>query len=103
MLSVAEWGFEVTGHRLALDLLEAWRGTAGACREAAVTRRLADLAAHGGPATVEQIVVALTALADTFLELYADTAATPVGWILRETAELTLAERPVDLGGGPAH
>jgi hypothetical protein len=91
MLCVTECGVELTSHRLALDLLEAWRGTAGACRPAAVTRRLADLAARGsGPATVEQIVVALTALADAFLELYADTAATPVSWILRETAELTL-------------
>ena len=94
MLCVAEWGVEATGHRLALHLPEAWRGTAGARREAAVTRRLADLAAHGGPAAVEQIVVALTALADTFLELYADTAAAPVGWILRETAELTLGDGP---------
>jgi hypothetical protein len=27
---------------------------------------------------------------DAFLELYADTAATPESWILREAAELTL-------------
>ena len=94
MLCVTDWSVEVTGHRLALELLEAWRGTAGARREVAVARRLADLAAHGGPATVEQIVVGLTALADTFLELYADTAAAPVGWILRETAELTLDDGP---------
>lgn len=94
MLSVTEWGVEAADHRLALDLLEAWRGTVGARRPAAVTRRLADLAEHGGPATVEQIVVALTALADTFLELYADSAAAPIGWILRETAELVLDDGP---------
>src|SRR5580693_4586086 len=63
MLCVTECGVEVTSHRLALDLLEAWRGAAGARRPAAVTRRLADQAACGSPATVEQIVVALTALA----------------------------------------
>lgn len=50
MLCVTECGVEVTSHRLALDLLEAW--------------------------------------------LYADTAATPVSWILRETAELTLDDGP---------
>lgn len=94
MLSVTECGVDVTSHRLALDLLEAWRGAAGTRREGAVTRRLADLAASGSPATVEQIVVALTALADAFLELYADTAAAPVSWILRETAELTLDDGP---------
>jgi hypothetical protein len=94
MLCVTECGVDVTSHRLALDLLEAWRGTAGARRSAVVSRRLADLAASGSPATVEQIVVALTALADTFLELYADTAATPVSWILRETAELTPGDGP---------
>lgn len=94
MLSVTEWGVETTSHRLALDLLEAWRGTAGARRPAAVTRRLASQAAHGGPATMEQIVVGLTALADMFLELYAASAATPVGWVLRETAELTLEDGP---------
>lgn len=94
MLCVTECGVEVTSHRLGLDLLEAWRGAAGARRPAAVKRRLADQAASGSPATVEQIVVALTALADMFLELYADTAATPVSWILRETAELTLDDGP---------
>jgi hypothetical protein len=94
MLCVAEWGVEVTSHRLALDLLEAWRGTSDERRQAAVTRRLADLAAHGGPATLEQVVVALTALAGTFLELYADCAATPVGWVLRETAELSVDGGP---------
>jgi hypothetical protein len=94
MLCVTECRVEVTSHRLALDLLEAWRGAAGARRPAAVTRRLADQVACGSPATVEQIVVALTALADSFLELYADTAATPVSWILRETAELTLDDGP---------
>jgi hypothetical protein len=93
MLCVTERGVDVTSHRLALDLLEAWRGAAGTRRGAAVTRRLADLAASGGPATAEQIVVALTALADTFLELYADCAAAPVGWVLRE-AELTLDDGP---------
>lgn len=94
MLSVTECGVDVTSHRLALDLLEAWRGAQGTRREAAVTRRLADLAASGSPATVQQIVVALTALADTFLELYADCAATPVGWVLREAAVLTLDDGP---------
>jgi hypothetical protein len=68
MLCVTECGVEVTSHRLA--------------------------AACGSPATVEQVVVALTALADSFLELYADTAATPVSWTLRETAELTLDDGP---------
>lgn len=93
MLCVTECGVDVTSHRLALDLLEAWRG-AGTRREGAVTRRLADLAAGGSPATVEQIVVALTAIADTFLQLYADSAAAPVGRVLRETAELTLDDGP---------
>lgn len=90
MLWMTESRVEVTSHRLALDLLEAWRGTAGARRPAAVTRRLAELAACGGPATVEQVVVGLTALADTFLELYAECAAAPVGWVLREAPELTV-------------
>ena len=94
MLCVTERGVEVTSHRFALDLLEAWRGADGVCRPAAVTGRLADLAACGSPATVEQIVVSLTALADTFLELYADSAAAPVGRVLRETAGLTLDDGP---------
>jgi hypothetical protein len=94
MLCVTECGVELTSHRLALDLLEAWRGAAGTCREAAVARRLAGLAAPSSPATMEQIVVALTALANTFLELYADCAAAPVGWVLREAAELTLDDGP---------
>jgi hypothetical protein len=102
MLCVTEWRVEVTNHRLALDLLEAWRGADGTRREAAVTGRLADLAACGSPATVEQIVVALTALADTFLELYADTAAAPVGWVLREAAVLTPDDGP-QTWGGPAY
>lgn len=89
MLCVAERGVEVPGRRLALDLLEAWRGTDGPRRPAAVTRRLAELASPGGTATMEQIVVALIALTDMFIELYAESTAAPVRWVLRETAELT--------------
>jgi len=49
-------GVDVTSHRLALDLLEAWRSTARARRPAAVSRRLgwvlratAELTLDNGP------------------------------------------------------
>ena len=76
------------------DLLDAWRGPDGAGYPAAVTGRLAELAAGGGPVAVEQIVVSLTALANMFIELYADCTGSPVRRLLREVAELTVEDGP---------
>ena len=75
------------GWQLALGLIAAWRATGDARRRNAVTQRLAE-AANGDAIAMEQAVVALTALGNMFIELYADCAGYPVDSVIRDAAAL---------------
>ena len=71
--------------QLAIDLIRAWRG-AGEHADDAVAQRLAEVAAEGGAAAVEQAVTGLVALGNMFLELYADRAGLPIERVLWHAA-----------------
>jgi hypothetical protein len=73
------------GWQLAIGLIRAWRG-AGERTDGAVAQRLAEVAAEGGAATVEQAVTGLVALGNMFLELYADRAGLSIERILWDAA-----------------
>ncbi|MGH3201924.1 MAG: hypothetical protein ACRDOA_18370 [Streptosporangiaceae bacterium] len=73
------------GWQLAVGLIRAWRG-AGEQADGAVAQRLAEAAAAGGPATVEQAVSGLVALGNMFLELYADRAGLSIERVLWDAA-----------------
>jgi hypothetical protein len=70
----------------AISLMAAWREAFDERRQDAVARRLAELAAEGGPAAVEQAALGLTDIAGMFLELYADCADTSLDTVLEEAA-----------------
>ena len=57
---------------MAISLLAAWRATGKAHRRPKVAQRLAEIAAEGGPAAVEQAALGLTEIAGMFLEMYAN-------------------------------
>ena len=67
---------EDRGWQLALGLIAAWRAAGDVRRASAVTRRLSE-AAKGVGSKVEQAVLGLTALGNTFIELYADCTGSP--------------------------
>ena len=73
------------GWELAVGLIRVWRGS-GERADGAVAQKLAEVAAEGGAATVEQAVTALVALGNMFIELYADSAGLPIERVLWEAA-----------------
>ncbi len=81
-----------------MSLVAAWRETSDKGRHDAVERKLAELAAEGGPAAVEQAILGLTDVAGMFIELYADSAGTSLGSVLQDAAALTGADSSVRLG-----
>ena len=78
-------GGKLTARRaqLAISLLAAWQEER---RHGAVVKRLAEVAARGGPAAVEQAALGLTDVAGMFLELYADCAGVSLDTALEEAA-----------------
>jgi hypothetical protein len=58
--------------RLAISLLTVWRATDKAHWRPKAAQRLAEIAAEGGPAAVEQAALGLTEIAGMFLEMYAN-------------------------------
>lgn len=57
---------------LAISLLTAWRAIDKAHWRPKVAQRLAEIAAEGGPAAVEQAALGLTEIAGMYLEMYAN-------------------------------
>lgn len=57
---------------LAISLLTVWRATDKAHWRPKVAERLAEIAAEGGPAAVEQAALRLTEIAGMYLEMYAN-------------------------------
>ncbi len=57
---------------LAISLLMVWRETDKAHWRPKVAQRLAEIAAEGGPAAVEQAAFGLTEIAGMYLEMYAN-------------------------------
>ena len=96
------WNADDHGWQLALGLVAAWRAASNARRRSVVARRLAE-AAKGEASTVEQAVLSLTALANMFLELYADCSGYPADSIIRDAVALRhddpSVSRPGDVGG----
>ncbi len=96
------WTADDQGWQLALGLVAAWRAASDARRRSVVARRLAE-AAKGEASTVEQAVLSLTALANMFLELYADCSGYPVDSIIRDAVALRhdgpSVSRPDDVSG----
>lgn len=84
---------EDAGWQLATDLIQAWRGAEAGCAQDAVAQRLAE-AADRSVAAPEQAVFGLTALANMFIELYADCAASSVEVVLLEAAALEFDTGP---------
>ena len=75
------------GWQLALGLIVAWRAASDPWRRSAVAQLLAE-AAKGDASTAEQSVLGLTALANMFLELYADCSGYPIDSIIRDVLAL---------------
>jgi hypothetical protein len=73
------------GWELAIGLIRTWRG-AGERADGAVAQKLAEAAAEGGAATVEQALTGLVALGNMLIELYADSAGLSIERVLREAA-----------------
>ena len=96
------WNADDRGWQLALGLIAAWRAAGDARSRSAVARRLAE-GAKGEASTVEQAVLSLTALANMFLELYADCSGYPADSIIRDAGALRhddpSVSRPGDVGG----
>ena len=57
---------------LAISVLTVWRATDKAHWRPRVAQRLAEIAAEGGPAAVEQAALGLTKIAGMYLEMYAN-------------------------------
>jgi hypothetical protein len=57
---------------LAISLLTVWRATDKALWRPIVAQQLAEIAADGGPAAVEQAALGLTEIAGMFMEMYAN-------------------------------
>jgi hypothetical protein len=85
---VAEWHAVDTNWQLALSLIAAWRETDGALRQDAFAQKLAEVAAEGGAAAVENAVLGLAALGNMFAELYADSTGRSVDAVLADAAAL---------------
>jgi hypothetical protein len=87
---MAGWHAEGRNWQLALSLIAAWRENGREPGSDAFTQRLAEVAAEGGPAAVEDAVLGLTALGNMFAELYADSAGRSVEAILQDAVRLEL-------------
>jgi hypothetical protein len=74
------------GRQDAISIMEAWRGACDELRQDAVALKLAEVAAAGGPAAVEQAALGLSDLAGMFIELYADRAGESLDTVLGEAA-----------------
>jgi hypothetical protein len=74
------------GREAAIRLMAAWQGACDELRQDAVAQRLAEVAAEGGPAAVEQAALGLADVAGMFAELYADGAGASLGTVLDEAA-----------------
>jgi hypothetical protein len=74
------------GRQDAISLMAAWRGACDELRRDAVALRLAEVAAEGGPAAVEQAALGLSDVAGMFIELYADSAGASLDTVLEEAA-----------------
>ncbi len=77
---------------LAITLITVGRGANGGDRRTAVAQMLAEIAAEGGPAAVEQAALGLTDAAGMLLELYADRTDASPDQVLQEAATL-MADR----------
>jgi hypothetical protein len=77
---------------LAITLITVWRGAQGRDPRTAVAQMLAEIAAEGGPAAVEQAALGLTDAAGMLLELYADRMGASPDQVLQEAATL-MADR----------
>ena len=77
---------------LAITLITVWRGTTDWDPRTAVAQMLAEIAAEGGPAAVEQAALGLTDVAGMLLELYADRTDASPDQVLQEVATL-MADR----------
>ena len=55
-----------------MSLLTVWRATDKAHWRPEVAQRIAEIAAEGGPAAVEQAALGLTEIAGMYLEMYAN-------------------------------
>ena len=74
------------GREAAISLMAAWQGACDELRQDAVAQRLAEVAAEGGTAAVEQAALGLADVAGMFAELYADGAGASLGTVLEEAA-----------------
>jgi hypothetical protein len=78
--------------QVAISLVTAWRETDGEHANLAVAQRLASLAEEGDPegdpVVVQQAVLGLTALCNTFLELYAERVGSSAESVLHDAATL---------------
>jgi hypothetical protein len=79
---------------LAITLITVWRGASGQDRRTAVGQMLADIAAEGGPAAVEQAALGLIDAAGMLLELYADRTDVSPDQVLQEAATLMTDRGP---------
>ncbi len=77
---------------LAITLITLWRGANDRDPRTAVAQMLAEIAAEGGPAAVEQAALGLTDVAGMLLELYADRTDASPDQVLQEAATL-MADR----------
>ena len=77
---------------LAITLITVWRGANDGDPRVAVAQMLAEIAAEGGPAAVEQAALGLTEVAGMLLELYADRTDASPDQVLQEAATV-LADR----------
>jgi len=66
--------------------MAAWQGACDELCQDAVAQRLAEVAAEGGPAAVEQAALGLADVAGMFAELYADGAGASLDAVLEEAA-----------------
>lgn len=77
--------------RLAISLVRAWRAAGGERAvggERAAARRLAELAASDDCQVAERAALGLLAVANMFLELYADRAGSSADAVLKDAADL---------------
>jgi hypothetical protein len=79
-------GDEAEGRQEAISLMAAWLRACDELRHDAVALGLAEVAAEGGPAAVEQAALGLADIAGMFMELYADSAGTSLQTVLEEAA-----------------
>jgi hypothetical protein len=96
------WNVGDRDWQLALGLVAAWRAASDARRPSVGARRLAK-AGKGEERMVEEAVLSLTALANMFLELYADCSGYPVDSVIRDAVALRhddpSVSRPGEVGG----